>query len=51
MLMEIKEKDIGEGKKLIEAFQELSEEGKIMVTAYMSALQDKEAADSTKKAG
>lgn len=36
------EKDLEEGKKLIELFQGFSVENKIMVIAYMSALRDKQ---------
>lgn len=48
MLAKITEKDLEDGKKINELFLNLSEEGQIMVIAYMSALQDKEVADSTK---
>ena len=51
MLMEFTEKDIEEGKKLMQIYQQLSEIEKIMANVYLSALRDKEVADSTKKAG
>ena len=51
MLAKMTEKDLEDGKKINELFLNLSEEGQIMVIAYMSALQDKEVADSTKRAG
>lgn len=35
-------KDIEDGKKLNTIFENLTEEGKIMATAYLSALRDKE---------
>lgn len=38
----ITKKDIEEGKKLNTIFENLTEEGKIMATAYLSALRDKE---------
>lgn len=43
------EKDIAEGRKLMDAFSDLSDIGKSMVISYLSALRDKELADQ--KAG
>lgn len=42
-------RDIDEGKKIAALFSTLSEGNKIMVIAYLSALRDKEIADSGKK--
>lgn len=41
-------KEIDEGKKISELFSMLSEENKTMAIVYLSALRDKEIADSTK---
>lgn len=38
----IREKDIEDGRKINAIFEELSTEGKIMATTYLSALRDKE---------
>lgn len=43
-------KDIEDGKKIALVFSELSEESKTMAIVYLSALRDKELADSDKKA-
>lgn len=42
-------KDIEDGKKLNDLFEVLSDETKAMAIAYLSALRDKEIADSSKK--
>ena len=42
------EKDIQDGKKISELFAILSEDNKNMVIVYLSALRDKELADSSK---
>lgn len=42
------EKDIKDGKRISEIFAVLSEENKNMAIVYLSALRDKEIADSTK---
>ena len=42
-------KDIEDGKKISMIFSTLSEENKTMAMVYMSALRDKEVADSTKQ--
>ncbi len=42
-------RDIDEGKKISALFSTLSEENKIMAIVYLSALRDKEIADSGKK--
>lgn len=42
-------KDLEDGKKLKNIFENLSETGKIMATVYLSALRDKEMAEE--KAG
>lgn len=42
-------KDIEEGKRISKLFSTLSEENKIMAIVYLSALRDKEIADSTRK--
>lgn len=47
--MVLTEKEIEEGKKFTTMFYMLSEENKIRVTAYLSALKDKEIADSVKE--
>ena len=49
-LKTIQQKDVEEGKEINNIFGELSEEGKIMAIVYLSALRDKEAADSEKEA-
>lgn len=43
------EKDIQDGHKISEIFSTLSEENKNMAIVYLSALRDKEIADSGKK--
>ena len=43
-------KDIEDSKKIALVFSELSEESKTMAIVYLSALRDKELADSGKKA-
>lgn len=42
-------KDIDEGKKISALFATLSEENKTMAIVYLSALRDKELADSSKR--
>lgn len=42
-------KDIDDGKKISALFATLSEETKTMAIVYLSALRDKEIADSGKK--
>lgn len=42
-------RDIDEGKKISALFSTLSEENKTMAIAYLSALRDKEIADSGKR--
>ena len=42
-------KDIEDGKKISMLFSDLSEENKTMAMVYLSALRDKEVADSTKQ--
>ncbi|EOS47126.1 hypothetical protein C810_01442 [Lachnospiraceae bacterium A2] len=42
-------KDIDDGKKISALFSNLSEENKTMAIVYLSALRDKEIADSGKK--
>ncbi len=44
----VTEKDIQDGKKIAELFAILSEENKNMAMVYLSALRDKELADSSK---
>lgn len=50
MANNILNKDIEDGKKIALVFSELSEESKTMAIVYLSALRDKELADSDKKA-
>lgn len=42
-------RDIDEGKKISALFSTLSEENKTMAIVYLSALRDKEIADSGKR--
>lgn len=42
-------KDINDGKRISALFSTLSEENKTMAIVYLSALRDKEIADSGKK--
>lgn len=42
-------KDISDGKRISTLFSTLSEENKTMAIVYLSALRDKEIADSGKK--
>lgn len=49
MAKKLTEKDIAEGKKISEIFTGLSEENKTMAIVYLSALRDKEVADSSRK--
>lgn len=42
-------KDIEDGKRFNDLFETLSDENKTMVIVYLSALRDKEIADSGKK--
>ena len=41
--------DIEEGKRIANIFETLSEENKNMAIVYLSALRDKEIADSSKR--
>lgn len=43
------QKDIEDGKKISAIFRNLSEDTKTMALVYLSALRDKELADSTKE--
>lgn len=43
------DRDIADGKKISDLFSTLSEENKTMAIVYLSALRDKEIADSGKK--
>ncbi len=43
------EKDIQDGKRISETFALLSEDAKNMVIVYLSALRDKELADTSKR--
>lgn len=43
------ERDITDGKKISEIFALLSEENKNMAIVYLSALRDKEIADSSRQ--
>lgn len=43
------DREIDEGKKISALFSMLSEENKTMAIVYLSALRDKEIADSVKK--
>lgn len=43
------QKDIEDGKKISVLFSTLSEENKTMAIVYLSALRDKEIADSSRK--
>lgn len=45
----LSKKDIDEGKMISALFSTLSEENKTMAVVYLSALRDKEIADSGKK--
>ena len=47
--IELKNKDIEDGKRIADIFATLSEENKNMAIVYLSALRDKEIADSSKK--
>lgn len=49
MLKELTSRDIDEGKRISALFSTLSEENKTMAIVYLSALRDKEIADSRKK--
>lgn len=51
MLKTLTSKDIDEGKRISALFSTLSEESKTMAVVYLSALRDKEIADSGKKQG
>lgn len=46
----ITSKDINEGKRISALFSTLSEEDKTIAIVYLSALRDKEIADSNKEA-
>lgn len=45
------EKDIDDGKRINDIYETLSPEAKLQAQAYLSALRDKEDAESEKKAG
>lgn len=47
--MSITEQDILDAKRISEIFSELSEEKKLMIIGYISALRDKETADKKSK--
>lgn len=49
MYKNLTNRDIEDGKRISTLFSTISEENKIMVIAYLSALRDKEIADSGKK--
>lgn len=49
MAKNLTNKDIEDGKKISLIFANLSEENKTMAMVYLSALRDKEVADSNKK--
>lgn len=49
MQIKLTEKDIKDGKRISEIFSVLSEENKTMAIVYLSALRDKEVADSGKQ--
>lgn len=49
MLKTLTSRDIDEGKKISTLFSTLSEESKTMAIVYLSALRDKEIADSGKE--
>lgn len=49
ILNEEYQKNIDDNKKITLIFSELSEESKTMAIVYLSALRDKELADSDKK--
>lgn len=42
------DRDIEDGKRISDIFSNLSEENKTMAIVYLSALRDKEIADSTR---
>lgn len=47
--LDVTSRDIEGAEKLSNLFADISEESKTMVLAYLSALRDKEIADSSKK--
>lgn len=47
-MQKLTEKDISEGEKLMQVYLELSEIDKARMTAYMSALRDKQMSPSDK---
>lgn len=49
MRTKAREKEIQDGRRISEIFSQLSEENKNMAIVYLSALRDKEIADSSKK--
>ena len=49
MTKALTEKDIQDGKRISEMFATLSEDAKNIAVAYLSALRDKEIADSSKR--
>lgn len=48
MIKDLSEQDIKDGQQICELFSVLSEENKTMAVVYLSALRDKEIADSSK---
>ena len=44
-------RDIEDGKRISALFTTISEQGKMMAIAYLSALRDKEVADSRREGG
>lgn len=50
MVKNLTQQDINEGKRIAAIFSCLSEENKNIAVAYLSALRDKEVADSNKYA-
>lgn len=49
MIKKLTHKDIEDGKKISDLFSTLSEENKTMAIVYLSALRDKEIADTSKE--
>ena len=49
MVKNLTKRDIEDGKKISAIFSNLSEENKTMAIVYLSALRDKEIADSSRK--
>lgn len=51
MSKKLTNKDIDDGRKISNLFSMISEESKTMAIVYLSALRDKELADSYKSSG